>query len=163
MSLKYAPNLSAEAMAKILREEDTGYLGLVDGDRPYVVPVSYAFLDETIVIHGAMTGRKLDLIRRNPRACFVVSRHIDRTRPHQAEGGCTYRFESVMCHGTARIIEEAGERLDWLRRFKDYFYRKLGLDPTTDPVTEKAAAACSCIVLTIETMTGRQKREAVAD
>ncbi len=163
MSLKYAPNLPKVAMEKILREEDTGYLGLTDGDRPYVVPVSYAFIDGAIVVHGAMAGRKLDLIRRNPHACFVVSRHIDRTRPHQAEGGCTYRFESVMCHGRARLIEDAGERLDWLRRFKDYFSHKLGLDPTADPVSEKAAAHCSCLVLTVEEMTGRQKREAVAD
>lgn len=163
MSQKYGPNLSQEAMDKVLQEEDTGYLGLADGDKPYVVPVSFAYLDNRIVIHGATTGRKLDIIRHHPRACFTVSRHIDRTRPHQAEGGCTYRFESVICQGTAEVVEDPIIRLEWLRRFKDYFYRKLRLDPSADPVNEKAAQHCSCIVLRIETMTGRAKREAVAD
>jgi nitroimidazol reductase NimA-like FMN-containing flavoprotein (pyridoxamine 5'-phosphate oxidase superfamily) len=163
MTEKYQPNIDTERMWQILREEDTGYVGLVDGDRPYVVPVSYAVVDRQLVIHGALKGRKLDLIRANPRFCFTVSRHPEKTRPHRPEEGCTYRFESVLCEGTARVVEEPAERLPLLQAFKAWFDEKTGGDPAQNPVTEKAAHHCSCLVLEIATMTGRAKIQRVQD
>ncbi|MBI5624748.1 MAG: pyridoxamine 5'-phosphate oxidase family protein [Elusimicrobia bacterium] len=144
-------------MAALLIEEETGTLCLASEGVPYGVVVSHAFLDARLVIHCAPEGRKLDFIKANPRACYVVSRHPDKMKPHRAEGKCSYRFESVVCQGRARIVSDAAERLEWLRRFKGYFYEKLGRDPKEDPVGEEAAAHVACIVMDIETMTGRRK------
>ncbi len=157
MSEKISPAMESEAMKRMLEEEDFGCLALSDGGNPYAVPVSYALLDGRIVIHGAMKGRKLDVVRDNPNACFVVSRNLDRARPHTAEGECTFRFESVICFGQARIVEEIGERTELLKKFKAWFDRRLNLDPAKNPITSKAAEHCSCIVIEIESMTGRRK------
>ena len=42
-------------------------------------------------------------------------------------------------------------------RFKEYYYAKLGRDPKEDPVDAEAAAHVACVVMDIETMTGRRK------
>lgn len=144
-------------MTALLAEEETGTLCLSRDGEPYGVVVSHAFLDGKLVIHCAPKGRKLDFIRANPRACYVVSRHPDRMKPHRAEGKCSYRFESVVCTGRASVVSDPAERLEWLRRFKEYYYRKLGKDPASDPVDAPAAAAVACIVMELETMTGRRK------
>jgi hypothetical protein len=59
--------------------------------------------------------------------------------------------------GRARVVEDITERLDLLRRFKDHFYRRLGLDPDGDPVSLEAARRCGCIVIEIDGVTGRRK------
>ena len=149
--------LSLKEAQAILTQEDTGCLCLCKGNQPYAVPVSYAYLDGEILIHSSPEGKKLDVIRENHQACFVVSRNPDRTKPHQAQDGCSFRYESVLCFGTARLVDEPGERLAKLKAFKDYFYKRLKLDPQKDPVTEKAAEHAACVVITIKEITGKKK------
>jgi nitroimidazol reductase NimA-like FMN-containing flavoprotein (pyridoxamine 5'-phosphate oxidase superfamily) len=157
MSDKNAPNLDRLEMERVLGEQDTGCLCLCRDQEPYGLPVSYAYLDGAIVFHCARAGRKLDIIRDNPRVCFVVSRHPDPAKPHAAEGRCKYRFESVLCFGRARVVDDPGERLEILRRFKAHFYKRLGLGDSEDPVTEEAAQKVGCVVITVSEMTGRRK------
>jgi nitroimidazol reductase NimA-like FMN-containing flavoprotein (pyridoxamine 5'-phosphate oxidase superfamily) len=157
LSEKNAPNLSRAEMEKILREQDSGCLCLSRDGEPYGVPVSYAFLDGAVVFHCAPQGRKLDIIRANARVCFAVSRHPDPAKPHAAEGQCKVRFESVLCFGQARIVEEPQEKLDLLRRFKNYFDLRLGLDPQSNPVDAAAAARTACVLISVSEMTGRRK------
>lgn len=156
-SEKNAPNLTADEMERILSEEDVATLCMSRDNEPYAVPISYAWLDGRMVFHCALTGLKLDYLRANPRVCLVVDRHPDRTRPHQAEGKCTYRFESVVCFGTARILDSPEERLEPLGSLQRYFYARLGLDPEEAAVTPAAAERCGCVVVDVQRMTGRRK------
>lgn len=157
MPKKPKPTLGRRVMEKILREEETAVLSMCRGGEPYAVSVSYAFIDKKLVFHCALKGRKLDFIRANPRVCLSISRHPNRARAHHAEKGCTYRFESVLCFGRARVIEDVSARLKWLNRFKAYFYKRLGRDPRKDPVGRPAAERTGCVVITVGRMTGRRK------
>ena len=53
----------------ILERAKIVHLGMVDGGRPYVVPLHYGFEwdegDLTLWCHGAREGRKLDVLRVN--------------------------------------------------------------------------------------------------
>lgn len=157
MSSKNQPNLSPGEMEKILREEDTGCLCMSRDDEPYAVPVSYLWSSGEIIFHCATEGLKLSILRENPRVCFVVDRHPDRTKPHHAEGKCDYRFESVLCFGSARVIDSVAERFEYLKTFRAAFYERLGLSPDENPVTMKAAEGCGCVVIKVDRMTGRKK------
>ncbi len=59
---------------KILDNAKVLHLGLVDGDEPYVVPMNYGYIMEngklTIYLHGAKRGRKIDVMRENPKVFF---------------------------------------------------------------------------------------------
>ena len=37
-----------------------------NGNAPYVIPVNYVLMGDSLYIHTALTGRKLDLLRQNP-------------------------------------------------------------------------------------------------
>lgn len=79
-------------------------LGLADGDFPYIVPVNFNYdVNGTQIdfyIHGAMAGRKYDLMQKNPRCSFEldVPLKVDYLYEHH---DITMRYESVM--GTASI------------------------------------------------------------
>lgn len=78
-------------------------LGLADGDFPYIVPVNFAWRMEEgtlcFYIHGAMAGRKYELLRKNPLCSFEMDVPLGTECIEEARDA-TMRYRSVM--GTAR-------------------------------------------------------------
>ena len=73
---------------------DTGkvlHLGLSVNDEPYVVPMNYGYcLEEeklTLYLHSAVKGKKLDMIRANPKVFFEID--CDRM-PFEGRVPCQY-------------------------------------------------------------------------
>ena len=144
----------------VLAEEEVGHLALCDERGPYVIPINYAYLDGTIVIHCATKGRKLDIIRKNPACCFAVDRHVDRVAYH-AEKRCHYRYHSVLVFGCARYVEDADERLGWIRRYREHFDARLPWTvPADDGLDITTAERCGIILITIEEVTARRREKA---
>ena len=90
------------------------HLGLCVDNEPYVVPMNYGYTVEegrlVLYLHSAMKGKKLDMIRANPRVFFELD--CDRV-PFEGDKPCQYglSYASVMGRGTARIIEDAEEKM----------------------------------------------------
>ncbi len=89
------------------------HLGLVDGDEAYVVPMNYGYemQNDTLVLylHGARQGRKIDLIRQNPKVFFEMDCDIT---PFEGDIACRYgiTYASIMGRGVAEILEDAEEK-----------------------------------------------------
>ena len=102
--------------AQILKILDTAkvlHLGLCVNDEPYVVPMNYGYTMEegklVLYLHSALQGKKLDMIRSNPRVFFELD--CDRL-PFEGDKPCQYGlvYSSVMGRGTARIVEDVEEK-----------------------------------------------------
>jgi nitroimidazol reductase NimA-like FMN-containing flavoprotein (pyridoxamine 5'-phosphate oxidase superfamily) len=96
--------LSATQIETLLRAEVTAHLGCFDGNRPYVVPISYLY-DRTYVYGFTREGMKLRAMRAHPLVCVQVER-VD---------GIT-NWRSVVAWGTFEELagaeaEEARQRL----------------------------------------------------
>ena len=89
------------------------HLGLAVDNEPYVVPMNYGYTFENeklvIFLHSALRGKKLDMIRANPRVFFEIDCDI---QPFEGVKPCQYGtvYSSVMGRGTARIIEDVEEK-----------------------------------------------------
>lgn len=89
------------------------HVGLVDGDKPYVVPLNYGYTMEngnlTIYLHGGTEGYKLDLMRANPNV--FIEMNCDVTA-FDGKLPCQYgtSYSSLMGSGTAQIVEDAEEK-----------------------------------------------------
>ena len=103
-------------MGEILHILDTGKvlrLGLAVDDEPYVVPMNYGYTMDrgrlTFYLHSALKGKKLDMMRRNPRVFFEIDCDL---QPFEGRVPCQYGlvYSSVMGRGTARIIEDVEEK-----------------------------------------------------
>ena len=90
------------------------HLGLAMDNEPYVVPMNYGCTWENgkmvLYLHSALQGKKLDMIRTNPRVFFEMD--CDLT-PFEGEKPCQYglAYSSVMGRGTARIVEDVDEKI----------------------------------------------------
>ena len=89
------------------------HLGLCVDNEPYVVPMNYGYTMEdgklTLYLHSAVRGRKLDMIRTNPKVFFEMD--CDR-KPFEGNLPCQYglSYSSVMGRGTAHIVEDVEEK-----------------------------------------------------
>ena len=89
------------------------HLGLAVDNEPYVVPMNYGYTKENgklvIYLHSAVRGKKLDMIRANPKVFFEIDCDL---LPFESELPCQYgmSYSSVMGRGTARIVENVEEK-----------------------------------------------------
>ena len=102
-----------QQILEILDKGQVLHLGLSVNDEPYVVPMNYGYGMEdgklTLYLHSAVKGKKLDMIRANPKVFFAID--CDRM-PFQGDKPCQYGlvYSSVMGRGTAVIVEDVEEK-----------------------------------------------------
>ena len=107
-----------EEILSILDKAKVLHLGLVDGDEPYVVPMNYGYTMDngkmTVYLHGALKGRKLDVMRVNPKVFFEMDCDIV---PFEGKTACNYgiTYASVMGRGKAVIVEDTEEKIKGLQ------------------------------------------------
>ncbi|MDD2603233.1 MAG: pyridoxamine 5'-phosphate oxidase family protein [Desulfobacterales bacterium] len=131
-----------------IREASVCYLGLCDGEVPYVVPLSFGYEPGRIFFHSAGQGRKLDVIRRNPRVSFAFAVDV---APVPGDVSCawTMRYRSVVGEGHAVIVTEAKEKTHALDLIMaQYGGGAGGYDP-------RRLSAITVVRVDIETMTGK--------
>ena len=57
---------------EVLKTAPVAHLGVIDGDRPYVTPMSFVLSGERLLFR-TMGGRKLEALRQSPQVCVEVS------------------------------------------------------------------------------------------
>lgn len=93
---------------QFLNQTRTGYLGLTDGDVPYVVPLNFVMINEVVYFHGAAHGRKIDMIHANPNCCFTVAEDYGTmVSPIPAKTDTAYF--SVMLFGRLEAVTDLDE------------------------------------------------------
>ena len=144
---------SRDEMEGLLQAESIGYLGLSTNGAPYVVPLNYSYSGGRILFHCSLEGKKIDAIRANPRVCFTVGSQTGDVRDHAGGNLCHVDSDSVICYGTARIIEDLDERAAALNVFNRRFR------PDDPDVPMERVEKCLVVEITISEMTGRRERD----
>lgn len=138
----------------ILDKAKVLHLGLVDGDEPYVVPMNYGYTLQngklTVYLHGALTGRKLDLMKVNPKVFFELDCDIV---PFEGKTACNYgiTYASVMGRGKAVIVEDTAEKVKGLQVLMK---TQTGRD---FDITEKMAAIVAVIRIDVSDFTAKKR------
>ena len=95
--------LPAEGIEALLRTAIVGRIaccghGRTGDGRPYLVPLAYGYDGESVYAHSG-PGRKLDLMRSEPRVTFEVD-----------EAAASDRWRSVIAEGTFEEITDSRQR-----------------------------------------------------
>ncbi len=99
---------------RIIRDCACCRIGFAAPDGAYIVPLNFGFSHENGVrvfhFHGAMAGRKMDLMRENPRVGFEMETRYALTFSVEA-CDCSARFQSVMGTGVLSLVEDRAEKI----------------------------------------------------
>jgi uncharacterized protein len=142
--------LDADAL-NILVKGEYGMLATSDKQNlPYVVPMSYVYVDNCIYLHCATEGQKLDNIIENPKVSFCV---VGNTKVIPEDFGTA--FESVILFGTAEIVQDMEEKLKGLRALVVKY--SIDFKVQGEEYIKKDFNLTRVIKINIEHMTGKQR------
>ncbi|MGP1458479.1 MAG: pyridoxamine 5'-phosphate oxidase family protein, partial [Treponema sp.] len=88
-------------------------LALFDGERPYIVPLNFAYKYERgkfiFYFHSAKEGKKISLLQSNPNVCLELD------TAHELTAGETpckygYNYQSVIASGQASFVDSPAEK-----------------------------------------------------
>lgn len=98
-----------EAIVSIIRRSTVCRLGMSDDGQPYVIPMSFGYQDGAVYFHCAPEGRKIEILRKNPRVCIEFD--VDcllKTGDSACKWG--FHFQSAIAFGVAAIIEDSTKK-----------------------------------------------------
>ena len=96
-------------------------LAMVDGDRPYIVPLCFGYENRTLYFHTGHKGKKIEVLEKNPNVCFEFDEGCRVLAQSEAcEWGMAYR--SVIGYGTASFVTSPEQK----RRALDLIMRQYG-------------------------------------
>jgi len=93
----------------ILRRSTVCRLALIDGGRPYLVPLCFGYDAGILYFHSALVGKKNDLLKKNRNVCFEFDADTIAV-PADTSCGWTMRYRSVIGYGIADFVEDPGEK-----------------------------------------------------
>ena len=103
-----------ETIRAILDKAQVLHLAMIDGDRPYVVPLHYGYTLAdgrlTLYLHSAKEGRKLDVLSQNNAVAFVLETDIFPISGGDIPCGYGAAFASVIGEGRAVILDDPAEK-----------------------------------------------------
>jgi len=147
----YSVTTGLEALDRIeivLRQTQIGTLGLSNGNLPYVVPMNHLYLPGHLIFHGPQsTGKKNEMIDRNPAACYTVMRSLEELQPNMLS--CHLDYESVICNGRIYNVNSVEERVELIKKWRAHYQTK-----PRGPA-EDAALTTAFLKFVIEEMTLR--------
>jgi len=144
--------ISEQEAAKLLLESEYGTLATVNADgSPYNLPLSYAYKDGVIYLHGAAEGQKIDNIKAHPAVCFCV---VGNTQ--LLPDKFTTNYISAIAQGNAEIVSDAEEKKKGLMALIEKY--SSGHIPAGIKYIESAFDNVSVIKITVNKLTGKSRR-----
>lgn len=143
------------ALDDIFRSARILFIALRDEPAPYVLPVCFGVEAETLYVHSALVGTKIDLLRSHPVVGFSACTDMTVT-PGAMACDFTSAARSVVGTGRARIVESAEERIRGL----DSIMRHYSEGPLGKPSYRPDSLSRTCVIaIRIDTLRGKSTGE----
>lgn len=109
-----------EEIIRIIKDAEVCRIALMDGQRPYILPMNFGYRGNCIYLHCAKEGRKLDIIKKNNNICFEIEEGVELITNKSA---CNYsmKFKSIIGFGKGYIIQDNIEKKEALTSIIEKF------------------------------------------
>jgi len=137
------------AIEAIIKKSLVCRLALSDNNSPYIVPLCFGYRDNVLYFHSSQKGKKIDMIKKNPKVCFEFDTNTEIVK---AEDACHWsmKYRSVIGFGKAQLLEDIEEKRKALNIIMGQYSD--GTFEYNDAVLKKTFV----IKVEIEIMTGKQ-------
>lgn len=139
---------------KIIEKCDVCRLAFSDNNIPYIVPMNfgyeYAENKLTLFFHGAKEGKKFEIIRNNPVACFEMDCSH---KLIEADEACKYtmEYESVIGNGKIYLCVEKTDKIKALKHIMKMYVKDKNFN-----FPESALEAVTVFKLEVTDFTGKR-------
>lgn len=148
---------------KIIDKCDVCRIALSDNNIPYIIPMNFGYecinitgsdSDDRLVIyfHCAKEGKKLDIIKANPNACFEFDCSHNIILGEKA-CSCSMEYESVIGNGKIAVVDY--NEIEEKRRALSLIMKKYAPEKTFE-FSEANISSVTVLKLTAEDFTGKR-------
>ena len=99
-----------ETIHQILDEALICHVGFVENKQPYVIPINFARMDDTIVLHGAKASRLLKHIEAGNPVCIEAT-IVDGLVLARSVFHHSVNYRSVLLFGCGRAVTDESEKM----------------------------------------------------
>ncbi len=108
-----------ETIYQILDEALICHVGFAEGGQPFVIPINFARVDDTIILHGAKASRLLKHIEAGNPIC-VEATIVDGLALARSVFNSSVNYRSVVLFGTGRLVTDEAEKMSALEAVVDH-------------------------------------------
>jgi len=112
-------NFERETIYRILDEAFICHVGFAVDNQPFVIPTSFARIDDRLVIHGSAASRMMRSLSEEIDVCVTVTL-IDGLVLARSAFHHSMNYRSVVVFGKAKIIEDEREKYEALKAFTEH-------------------------------------------
>lgn len=128
--------MDKEKIETFLLQTRTGVVAMAGGEYPYAVPVNYVWHDGSIFFHGMGSGKKEDILSKNPPVTFTVYQEYGTVKdPMPCHADTAYM--SAMMFGKAVKVTDPGEAAAVMQILVEKFMPGFYGHPLTGKLMEK--------------------------
>lgn len=102
-----------DAIEEIISGCEVCYVGMIDPEHmPYTLPFNFGYADETVYLHSAPTGKKIEVLKNNPYVCIAFSTAHQLYKQSELVA-CSYgmKYKSVLISGRVEFVEDFEEKI----------------------------------------------------
>jgi nitroimidazol reductase NimA-like FMN-containing flavoprotein (pyridoxamine 5'-phosphate oxidase superfamily) len=154
--LRKERGMNKAEMEEFLYEAKVGRLGICFKNEPYIVPVLFVYdkETETIYIHCAKKGKKVDIMKTNPNVCFETDK-MSTIKIDKSPCNSSLSYRSVIAFGIATFINDPKIKAISL----NMLMRKYANETKFEFVTPEMTKNTQIIMVKIISKTGKQNKK----
>jgi uncharacterized protein len=139
-----------EQIDRVIRDSQVCRLAMAKDNEPYLVPISFGYDGESLYLHTARTGKKIEFFEAGSRICFEFEGAMELVTDDKLACKWTMAFESVIGYGQ---IEELTGEIDKVAGLNQIMQQYSGRTWIFEPAS---LAAVRVWRINISSMTGKQ-------
>ena len=90
-------------------------------DVPYLVPLAFGFDGDSVYIHTARSGKKIDILTQNPSVCLGFELDVSMLKDPDSACDWSFEFQSVIASGVIEEITELEDKSAGLSLIMDHY------------------------------------------
>lgn len=105
---------SEHELLAVIEKADSCVMAMVGSDLlPYAIPMNFGYHQQTVYLHTAKEGKKVNTLKQNPSVCLVFSvDHVLRYQNEEVACSWSMKYRSVLIYGKVEFIEDVNERIE---------------------------------------------------
>jgi uncharacterized protein len=115
---------SREEIDGIIHGSDVCRIAMAMDNMPYIVPVSFGYDGESIYLHTAREGKKINHFKNSNDICFEFERNATLCRAPDSACKWTFSYESVIGFGKIFELESPERRAIGLNKIMSHYSGK---------------------------------------
>jgi len=109
-------------MLEIIKKAFYCSVAMSKDNYPYIIPMNYGFSGDTLYLHSANEGLKINILKNNSNVCIEIIQNVKVKQNPEVVCNTEMQYNSVIIFGQTEFLSNKDEKLKALRCIVEHYY-----------------------------------------